>query len=64
MVEIENSGLGPSVDTQNFIRFVVGSPGMRAGDTLNRLKDDPKDTLALLAVKGSLDQLRNSLFTS
>ena len=28
-----------------------------AGDTLDRLKDEPKDTLALLAVKGRLDQL-------
>ena len=43
---------------------VVGSPGIRAGDTLNRLKDDPNDALALLAVKGRLDQLHNSLFTS
>ena len=30
----------------------------RAGDTLECLKDDPSDTLALLAVKGRLDQLR------
>ena len=30
------------------------SSWIRACDTLNRLKDDPNDTLALLAVKGSL----------
>ena len=37
---------------------VVGSPGMEgAGDTLDHLKDEPKDALALLAVKGRLDQL-------
>ena len=28
-----------------------------AGDTLNRLKDEPKDTLALLAVKEDLTNL-------
>ena len=30
----------------------------RAGDTLECLKDEPSDALALLAVKGRLDQLR------
>ena len=34
------------------LQSVVGLPGMKgAGDTLNRLKDEPSDTLALLAVR-------------
>ena len=37
---------------------VVGSPGMKgAGDTLECLKDEPSDTLALLAVKEDLTNL-------